>query len=373
MGSATLYQLAARGVRAIGIDQFTPPHCHGSTHGDTRISRLAVGEGLEYAPLVRRSHELWADIARDAGVKIFSQTGGIVMARPESKFLARTREVARDSGIKLTDLNSGELRRRLPMFTVADDTDGVFEPTAGYVRPEAAVSAQLELARALGALTRLNERVVDWSSSAEGVRVVTPTARYEAEQLILCAGPWIRQLFPEGQALFRIHRQLLYWFPITTHFEQLARLPVFIWDLGTADDSSAHPHSFYGFPAIDGPTGGLKLATESYDSTTVPDGAQHPATEAEINQMYRDVVAQHISCLGSRPLRTVSCLYTCTPDSRFVIDRHPGHERVLIVSPCSGHGFKHSAAIGEAVAEWVATQRPPQWIDLGAFSFAAAE
>jgi len=161
------------------------------------------------------------------------------------------------------------------------------------------------------------------------------------------------------------------WFPIRRGYPSLKDMPAFIWDFGGAQDGIVHLDGFYGFPAIDGPDGGVKLASESYARTTAPDGRQHPATPAEIARMYHDCVAPRLPWLGSEPLRTASCLYTSTLGSRFVIDRHPEHEPVLIVSACSGHGFKHSPAIGEAIADWASGRDPA--IDLSAFRLSQVE
>jgi sarcosine oxidase len=221
------------------------------------------------------------------------------------------------------------------------------------VFPEAAVRTQLELAARSGAALRLGEPVERWSATNDGVSVTTATGSYEAEQLVLCAGPWIHDLFPEGHELFAVHRQLMYWFEIREGYERMREMPVFVWDLGEEARGFVHLHGFYGFPALDGPGGGLKLATESYEQTTVPDGRQHPASADEIREMYERCIAPRLPWLGPGAIRTISCLYTNTRGSRFVIDRHPEHERVVLVSACSGHGFKHSAAIGEAVAQLV--------------------
>ena len=114
----------------------------------------------------------------------------------------------------------------------------------------------------------------------------------------------------------------------------------------------------------------MKVATESYERTTAPDGVEHPATSSEIDEMYRRCVAPHLPWLGAEPLRTASCLYTNTRGSRFVIDRHPDHDAVVIVSACSGHGFKHSPAIGECVAQLVTGGASV--IDLSAFALASS-
>jgi len=329
------------------------------------MTRVAVGEGPEYVPLVRRSHELWREIETQTGSRLLTQPGGLIMSRPGSWFFDGTRDIARRLGIEHEELSPAELRTRFPMFAVDDETQGYFEPEAGFVRPEDAVRAQLALARRNGAELRLGERVLEWSASGDAVSVVTDRAKYVAARLILCAGPWLPELFPEGRDLFAVHRQVQFWFPIQQGYEQLRNMPVFVWDFGGERDGFVHFDGFYGFPAVDGAAGGVKVATETYETTTAPDGHQHPATPAETDTMYRHCIGPRIPWLGPEPVRTLSCLYTCTRGSRFIIDRHPAHEAVLIVSPCSGHGFKHSAAIGEAVAQWVTDGKPE--LDLSTF------
>lgn len=370
MGSAACAQLAARGVSVIGIDQYAPPHPWGSTHGDTRVTREAIGEGREFVPLVRRSHELWREIERDSGARLLTQSGIVVLAPPSSEFLEETRASARAYEIEHEDLTNAQARARFPMFALDDEIEAYHEPGAGYVRVEAAVAAQLDLARTRGARLRLGERVETWSASRHGVAVNTDADTYLGDQLLLCAGAWIRDLFPEGRDTFAVYRQPVYWFPIREGYTQLRDMPGFVWDLGGRQDEVVHLDGFYGLPAIDGPDGGVKVAAESYERTAKPDGRQHPATRDQIDRMYEQCVAPYLPWLGREPLRTISCLYTSTRGSRFVIDRHPGHESVLIVSACSGHGFKHSPAIGEAAAQWLMGDQPT--IDLAAFGLSNA-
>jgi len=371
MGSAACLQLAARGVSVIGIDQYAPPHPWGSTHGDTRITRVAIGEGREYVPLVRRSHELWRELEQQSGTRLLTRSGIVILAHPSSRFLRQTRACAREYGIEHQDLSNGEVRARFPMFAVDEQTEAYYEPEAGYLRPEAAVAAQLELASRSGAKLVLGERVERWTASPHGATVATDADTYETDQLLLCAGAWIGELFPDAREIFAVYRQLLYWFPIREGYPQLREMPTFVWDLGGEQRGFVHLDGFYGFPALDGPGGGVKVASESYEHTTKPDGRQHPATQPEIDQMYERCIAPYLPWLGPEPLQTVSCLYTSTRGSRFVIDRHPEHDSVLIVSACSGHGFKHSPAIGEAVAQWLTGHQPD--IDLTAFSFSRAQ
>ena len=118
------------------------------------------------------------------------------------------------------------------MFAVDEQTEAYYEPEAGYLRPEAAVAAQLELARRGGAQLRLGERVERWTATPSGVTVVTDADTYHADQLLLCAGAWISELFPDGREIFAVFRQLLYWFPIREGYPQLRDMPAFVWDLG---------------------------------------------------------------------------------------------------------------------------------------------
>lgn len=367
MGSAACMQLAARGASVIGIDRYAPPHPWGSTHGETRITRLGIGEGPRYVPLAQRSHELWREIEAQADVSLFSQVGLVIIGHPSSKFLGQTRASARQYGIEHENLANDELRRRFEMFAVDERAEAYYEPGAGYVRPEAAVAAQLELARRHGARLALGETVESWEAGDAGVRVQTGSGAYSAAQLVLCPGAWISDLLPQARDLFAVHRQQLYWWPVRRGYELLRAMPVFVWDIGGDQSGYVHLDGFYGFPAIDGPDGGMKVATEVYDKTAVADGVQHAATADEVRAMGEGCIARYLPWLGTEPLRSASCLYTSTLGGQFVIDRHPEHDSVLVVSACSGHGFKHSPAIGEAVAHWLLDGAPS--LDLSAFSF----
>ncbi len=365
MGSAVTLQLAKRGLRVTGIDRFSPPHDHGSTHGETRITRLAIGEGTTYVPLVRRSHALWREIERESGTRVLHQTGGLVIARRDNAFLEQTRRAAAEYEIPHENLDSGELQRRFPMFRTSSDTEAYFEPEAGFLRPELGVSAQLSLARREGAEIRLDEIVVSWEASSTGVAVTTAKDTLEAHGLVLCAGAWIAKLFEQGSGLFAVYPQLLHWFAIRHGYEALRAMPVFIWELGGEQREFTHRTAFYGFPAVDGPEAWVKVATETYDVTIDPDDRPQLDGADAAARFYEQYLAQRFPWVGPERRRTASCLYTVTRAGDFIIDRHPAHANVMIVSPCSGHGFKHSPAIGEAVAQLIVDGKSQ--IDLSPF------
>jgi sarcosine oxidase len=366
MGSATALRLALRGVSVIGIDQHHPPHPYGSTHGETRITRLAIGEGPEYVPLVRRSHELWGELERQSGARLLTRSGGLIIGDQGNEFVARTRASARQYEIEYEELSADDLQRRFPMFAVDHATEAYYEPTAGYLQPEAAVRTQLELAVQHGARLVFGERAERWTASADGVTVTTAAGTYSGSQLILSVGAWIARLFEEAGDTFAVHRQLMYWFAIREGYAQLREMPVFVWDFGGDKAEFVQFHGFYGFPALEGPAGGVKVGTATYDQPATSDEQHLSPTEREVADMYEQNVTRYLPWLGPELLRAAPCLYTSTRAGRFVIDRHPDHDTVWIVSPCSGHGFKHSPAIGEAIAQQVTSGTSD--LDLSPFS-----
>jgi sarcosine oxidase len=370
MGSATLYHLARKGARVLGLDRFSPPHAFGSTHGDTRVTRLAIGEGEHYTPLAIRSHELWRQLERETGTSLLTTNGGLILSSRAATshthvehFFDNTLAAARRFGIAHELIDAGEIRRRFPQFKVSDAERAYLEPSAGFVRPERCVAAHLQEAQRLGATVRLEEPVVAFRASAAAVSVTTDREAYAAATLIVTAGAWLPGLVgPNVARHFTVYRQTLFWFEVDgpAQLFEAERCPIFIWDL------TGPKQSIYGFPAIDGRQGGVKIATEQFAETTDPDAVRRNVTGEEIRAMYADYVVPYIAGVGPRCLKAVTCLYTVTPDFGFVIDRHPASERVILVSPCSGHGFKHSPAIGEALAE-VATGGKPGF-DFAPFS-----
>ena len=357
MGSATAYQLARRGNRVLGIDRFHPPHAHGSTHGDTRITRLGIGEGAQYTPLAMRSHQIWRELEHETGRSLITTNGGLVLSSKaktsrshSDHFFANTVAAAQMHDIPHELWDAGQIRRRFPQFIVADDESGYFEPSAGFVRPEECVRVQLALALQHGAILHRDERAMAFDANDGGITVTTDCATYAADKLIVAAGPWLPEFV--GPAFTRhltIYRQVLCWFdiegPVTPFLPE--NFPVFIWEL------QGKRQGLYGFPAVDGERGGLKVATEQYDAATTPDAVDRHVSGEETRAIHAEYVEPCLSGVSSRCVKAATCLYTVTPDFGFVIDALPGADRVIVASPCSGHGFKHSAAIGEALSERV--------------------
>lgn len=368
MGSAALYQLAKRGVKVLGLDRYHPPHDLGSSHGDTRITRLALGEGAHYLPLARRSHEIWRELEAVTGETLLRQVGGLVFSSTQGRavahgaqdFLQTTIDVARQHGIPHEVLDAAAMARRFPQFRFAGDETGCFEPSAGLVHPERCIAAQLNLAVQQGAEMRTGETITTWQRDGAGWKVSASEGDCWAERLIFTSGAWISDLEPRLSTVTKVFRQVLYWFEPDGPKEKFSSdcMPVYI----RVPDARAA--MFYGFPSVAG--SGLKVAGEQFEHACLPDEVNRVVTPEETAAMH--ALASPFVRISSRLVKAVVCKYTVSPDFHFIIDHHPGSDQVWFASACSGHGFKHSAAIGEALAQKVMGAGSD--CDLAPFSFA---
>lgn len=352
-GAATLYQLAKRGVKVAGIDRYAPPHDRGSSHGDTRITRQAIGEGAAYVPLALRSHQIWRELEAHSGVSLFNACGMLMLSDSRQAtrghgtvdFAGQTAALAQQFGIAHSVLGADEIRHRFPQFTgYGDHAVGYYEPGAGYVRPERAIEVQLALARQAGADFYPNTPVTSLEAYAGGVRVHTANGSFSAGQVICCAGMWSGKLLQGGyEQVLKVSRQKLYWF-------ELDRPELFAKEAQVYIMLDADADSCYGFPPLPGENA-IKIAAEDYDDRSDPDLLNREITAAEADAMYEKYVAPKLAGVSRRLLKAKVCAYTITPDFNFLIEAHPQLPGVTVVSACSGHGFKHSAAVGEALAQ----------------------
>ena len=372
MGAAALYQASARGVNVLGIDRFEPPHTRGSSHGDTRITRQAIGEGENYMPFIQRSNDIWRELEAISGRELFIESGGLIIS-PENAgagfhvqgdFVELSSAIARKFDIAHELLNADQIIERFPMLMPRPQDHGYYEPGAGVLRPERCIATQLDLARQAGATIHTNERVTGYEARANGVTVTTDKSSYTADKVILAAGAWIIDLLPEAsRAGIRVCRQLIHWFEA----EDLSafypdKLPFVIWIGDRLEDFWST------FPAPRDGIRGIKFVTEQYHTSTHPDAISREVTADESADMYHRLTAPRLKGVRDKLIQADVCMYTVTDDDHFVIDRHPASDRVIIASPCSGHGFKHSAAVGETLTQ-LALDGGSEF-DISAFSLA---
>ncbi|WP_277757882.1 N-methyl-L-tryptophan oxidase [Pseudomonas sp. A34-9] len=355
MGAATVYQLAKAGVNVVGIDRHHPPHNLGSSHGDTRITRLSVGEGAQYVPIVRNAHRIWRELEALTGESLFEQSGLLVLTSSadfdpddHTDFTLRTIGLAQTYGIEHEVLSAEQIRQRFPQFAnVHDSAIGYFEPGGGFLRPERCIDVQLKLAEQHGAILHKGETVTAIRSNEQGVTVTTDRRTLFADKLVISAGNWNGEWLGEPyEHLLSVYRQKLFWFEVDESAGLVGHSPTFILTHGRGDDKIN-----YGFPALPG-EGSLKIATAQYHTSSSPQAIDRTVSAAEEQDMYEHQVHGRIAGVTSKVLKTAVCAYTVTPDRHFIIDEHPSLQHTLFVSACSGHGFKHSAALGEAFAQW---------------------
>jgi sarcosine oxidase len=370
-GSAALLALARRGARVVGIDRHAPPHDRGSSHGGSRITRLGIGEGTAYTPLAMRSHALWAQLEAETGRRLFTRCGLLVIAPPGAgpeargaRFLATTRATAERHGVAHEMLDAAAAARRFPQFLLEPGAAAYFEPGAGWLDPEACVAAQIGGAVALGATALTGRRVQAVTDTGTGVRIETDTGPVEAGAAVVAAGAWTGALMGGPfTRLLRPERQVQHFFPLTPDAPRAWRSgPVFIRAHGDGTDFS------YGFPPLDG-AGMVKLGSHNDGPALDPEAGLAPATPQEAAAVFETYIDGRMAGVGPVAARSVPCFYTMTPDGDFIVDHAPGLPRVLVVSACSGHGFKHAPAIGEAAAETLLDGAPAR-VDLGAFRLA---
>jgi sarcosine oxidase len=351
MGSAALYHLARRGCRVLGLEQFDVAHEHGSMHGETRIVRLVYHEHAGYVPLVRRAYELW----RELDATLVHTVGLLDIGTADSWLITGGVRSCRDHDLAHELLDAGELCFRFPEHVAPPGHVGLLQPDGGYVEAERAVRVHVEAAVAAGAELRTGERVLGWATSGDGLEVRTDAASYSADRLVLAAGAWASTLYRLTGDLFAPTRQVIAWFQTAAP----SSAPAFIAE----EEGDA---VFYGITR----SGRLKLGLMHHPGGAAdPDAVDRRARETELSAL-REFAGRRMRGVG-RLVDAQVCLFTNTPDRHFVIDLHPEAENVVIVSACSGHGFKFAPAVGEIAADLALdgdTRQPIEFLRLGRFA-----
>lgn len=331
MGSAAAAHVAARGKRVLGLEQFRPGHTEGSSHGRSRVIRLAYFEDPAYVPLLRRAYELWRQLERDTGRHLLQMTGGLMIGAPDSDVVAGSLRSAQEHDLAHEMLDAADIHRRFPPLTPRQGIVAFYEKEAGSLFPEESNKAHLDVATQHGAELHFEEPVIDWRVRLGGVEVVTNRGRYHADRLILSPGAWAASLFKIPRLPLEVEPQVLYWFSPMGGAAPFGpeRFPIYIWDVGGGVQ-------FYGFPADDQ----RRVKVAFFRSQTKDEHSMRAA------------LAPCIPALAAGTLvDSVWCKYTLTPDHHFVIDRHPDYPEVVVASPCSGHGYKFASVIGEILAD----------------------
>jgi sarcosine oxidase len=342
MGSATLFHLARRGLRVLGLERFDLVHEHGSSHGLTRIIRLAYWEHPTYVSLLRRAYQLWRELEELSGERLLHITGSVDAGPAGGSVFEGALKSSKLHGLPHEVMDGAELHRRFPGYRLPREMRCLYQPDGGFLLPERCNVAHAALAHTHGAEVHCREPVLQWGATGGRVWVRTTRGRYEAGRLVVCAGPWAARLIPELDGLAVPERQVLAWLqPARPEYFQPDAFPVF--------NLEAEEGRYYGFPSFLVP--GFKFGKYHHRGEVVdPDGARLEP-EPEDEDLLRAFARRYFPDGAGPALMLKACLFTNSPDRHFILDRHPDHPEVAIAAGFSGHGYKFCSVIGEIMAD----------------------
>lgn len=347
MGSAAAYHLCKRGHRVLGLDTHPRLHKEGSSHGRSRIIRQAYAEAPEYVPLVQRAYELWRELEEESGRTLLTVTGGLNMGRRDGAVVGGIIRSAQQHDLPYEKLFPEEVAARFPGFDLPDDLMAAFDPLAGILAPEECVAAHLNLAIESGAELHHEEPVRRWEAGEAGARVETEVRAYEADRLIVTAGPWAPELLSDIDLPLSVERV------VNVHFD-CPRPDLFGADRFPLYTLDVQEGSYYGFPLLPGQ--GVKIGRHDGGEVCTPHSIRRSIGREEI-EVLRSVLDKYLPGAAGAVKWALTCMYTNTPDRNFVIDLHPEHDNVAFGCGFSGHGFKFASVLGEVLADLVVSGR----------------
>ncbi len=363
MGACALEALARRGVRAVGLDRFAPPHARGSSHGGSRVIRLSYFEHPDYVPLLREAYEGFDRLSRDAGERLRHETGLVVGGPPGSIIAEGMRRSAALHDLAVEAMDGAALARRFPQFDAPSDWEVVFEARGGFVRPEATIRAALASAVAHGARIEPECAALAWRADGEGVVVESERGTFAGRALVLAGGAWMRGLAGGGAgplaASLEVVRQTIVWVDDGgARALSGAELPVWLFDRGERP-------AVYGIPSFDGmgEPRGMKVALHGGGPACLPEAIDEPVDPLRVDETLAATVERIPALHGHAPVTTRHCLYTMSRDEHFVLGVHPAHANVAIACGFSGHGFKFAPVVGEILADLATEGRTRRPID----------
>lgn len=344
VGSAALMQLAQRGLKVLGIDRFPPGHDRGSSHGESRVIRMAYFEHADYVPLLRRAYQLWSELEERSRKTWFHRVGLLEVGPADGIVVPGVLKSAQQHALPVEQLTAAQVHERFPGLRVPAGLSAVFEADAGYLLVEDCVIAHACAAVEHGAQLHIGATIQSWHAHGDALQVVTDRGNYTTQRLIITAGAWAKDLLHDLGVPLRVVRKHLHWFPPTQpYYDAAAHCPAFLYELPQG--------VFYGLPQI-GPsgvkvgehTGGVEVTNPLADARDA-----EPLDRARV----ADFAACCLPGVKASPMRHARCFYTLSPDEHFIVDRHPAQPQVVFAAGLSGHGFKFTPVLGEVLAEMV--------------------
>jgi len=342
MGSATVYHLARRGWKVLGLEQYGIPHEMGSSHGYSRMIRYTLQEHPNYVPLVHRAYQLWRELEGASGDTLVVTTGSVRAGPPDSLFFKNAQESCDAHNIPYEILTAPEINKRFPGYQFPDEISSIFQSDGGFLLPEQCIVNHVRAAEESGAEIHSQETVVDWEPRSDEIMVRTDKGVYMARRLVVTAGAWAGKLVPAVREHAIPERQVLGWFePENPGLFRPETFPVF----GMLTEEGR----YYGFPTYSVP--GFKIGRSHHLLQKVDPDQMDREVHAEDEAILRKAVSRYFPQAAGRLLERKTCIYTNTPDEHFMIGVLPGLPQVSVAAGFSGHGFKFASVIGEIMAD----------------------
>jgi sarcosine oxidase len=342
MGSATLFHLARRGLRVLGLERYDLLHEYGSSHGLTRIIRLAYWEHPSYVALLRRSYELWRELESVAGEQLLHITGSVDAGPADGPIFTGALRSSELHGLAHEVMNGSELKRRFPGYGLPHEIQCLYQPDGGFLLPERCNLAHVNGAIVGGAEVRCREPVLEWGVRGGHCWVRTPARRYQAGRLVIAAGPWAPKLVPELERLAVPERQVLAWLqPHRPERFTPEVFPVFYMEVEEG--------RYYGLPSFLVP--GFKFGKYHHRGERVDPDRMKREPEPEDERLLRQFAERYFPDAAGPTLMLKTCLFTNSPDEHFILDLHPEHPEVAIAAGFSGHGYKFCSVVGQIMAD----------------------
>ena len=342
MGSATVYHLARRGCKVLGLERYDIPHEMGSSHGYSRMIRYTLQEHPNYVPLVRRAYELWRELEDASGETLVVTTGSVRAGPPASLYYKNAQESCDAHNIPYEILTATEINRRFPGYQFPDEISSIFQSDGGFLLPEQCIVNHVRAAEESGAEIHRQETVLDWEPQSDEIKVRTDKGVYTARKLVVTAGAWAGKLVPEVTEHAIPERQVLGWFePEKPELFRPENFPVF--------GVLAEEGRYYGFPTYSVP--GFKIGRSHHLLQKVDPDQMDREVHTEDEAILRQAVSRYFPLAAGRLLERKTCMYTNTPDEHFMIGVLPDHPQVSLAAGFSGHGFKFASVIGEIMAD----------------------
>jgi len=339
-GSSSIYHLAKSGLNVLGIEQFEQIHENGSSHGLSRIISLTTRVHTAYVPLIRRSFELWRELEKEYNNQILYMTGCIYIGSQDSPIFKDCVKIAIEHNLEHKIMDASEIMNNFPGFNLPSNFYGIFTKEGGFIIPEESIKAHTNLALNYGATINYNEKVLSWTDKESYIEVISDKNIYQCKKLVITAGAWNSEMFNIPNSLLSVQRQVVGWFPSDDkNIFKKENFPVWILDGGINEG--------YGFPEYG--FDGLKIGIFNDSNENVDPDTYSKNINSEDIKLLTEFTKFFSKTNKGTNFNT--CLFTNTPDGHWILDKHPDSKNCIIVSCCSGHGFKFAPIIGEIVTE----------------------